>query len=155
MDKYFKHYIRVDKQGIIIDGFSDSFRVPSDSDICINEKGGYQFRLYTDGAENPVLFGDQGIPLYKYDAGAVSKRSEDEIESERESASEEKPTQLDIVEAQLAYTSIVTGTMLQNFATKEKIAKWFGFFLWTADMVHSAAEHGVLKKSEAADILAA
>ena len=46
MDEYYnKHYIRVDDDGRIIHGFSDAFEQPHDGDVCINEQGGYQFRL--------------------------------------------------------------------------------------------------------------
>ena len=52
----FSHYITVDAQGCITSGFSDAFREPSETDICINERGGYQFRLFPTGEENPLLF---------------------------------------------------------------------------------------------------
>lgn len=96
MNFYQKHYIRIREDGCIVDGFSDAFRRPTEEDICINEKGGYQFRLlvtFTDDTgetrticteENPCLFEwDCMIPLYKWD-GEVLRRSEEEIETERE-----------------------------------------------------------------------
>lgn len=83
MEKYNKHYITVDERGRIVDGFSDAFRQPSDTDICINEQGGYQFRLYPCGVENPFMFErTYMIPLYKYENGTVLKRTEAEIEAD-------------------------------------------------------------------------
>ena len=80
---YNKHYITVDEQGRIINGFSDAFRQPTETDICINEQGGYQFRLFLDGEENPILHEfDHMIPLYKYENGEVVKRTEEEIEAD-------------------------------------------------------------------------
>lgn len=79
----FKHYIRLDSAGRIIKGFSSAFEQPQDSDICINEQGGYQFRLEPGGAENPTLANYDGIPLYKYEGDAVAARSTDEIEADR------------------------------------------------------------------------
>ena len=80
---YNKHYIRIREDGCIIDGFSDAFREPTEDAICINEQGGYQFRLFPDGEENPSLFDWDGmIPLYKWD-GEVIKRTEEEVEAER------------------------------------------------------------------------
>ena len=87
---YNKHYITVDTQGRIVGGFSDAFRQPSDADICINEQGGYQFRLFPGGEENPALFADPYmIPLYKWENAAVTARTEAEIEAD--SAARPKP----------------------------------------------------------------
>ena len=80
---YNKHYIRIREDGCIVDGFSDAFRQPSDTDICINEQGGYQFRLFPGGEENPNLYEwGHRIPLYKYENGQVVKRTEEEIEAD-------------------------------------------------------------------------
>ena len=77
MNFYNKHYIRVREDGCIVDGFSDAFRDPIDGDICINERGGYQFRLFPDGVENPPLFDWYSMnPLYRWD-GEVIKRTEE------------------------------------------------------------------------------
>jgi hypothetical protein len=82
-----KHYITIDANNRIIDGFSDAFRKPSETDICINEEGGYQFRLVIGGEvteENPILFTmPDAIPLYKYEDDEIVKRSDEEIEEER------------------------------------------------------------------------
>lgn len=81
---YNKHYIEVDSSGCIMDGFSDAFRQPTDDAICINEKGGYQFRLFPNGEENPPLFDfEDMISLYKWDGEKVVARTEGEIESDR------------------------------------------------------------------------
>lgn len=73
MEKFYnKHYIRIREDGCIVDGFSDAFREPTDTDICINEQGGYQFRLFPGGEENPSLFEWDGmVPLYKWEGGEV------------------------------------------------------------------------------------
>lgn len=113
MEFYNKHYIRIREDGCIIDGFSDAFRQPKDTDICINEQGGYQFRLFPYGEENPCLFTYDLIPLYKWD-GEVIKRTEEEIEADRAAivVPEPAPTQLDIIEAQVTYTAMMTDTLL-------------------------------------------
>lgn len=83
MEFYNKHYIKVDSSDRIIDGFSDAFRQPDEEDICINEQGGYQFRLYPGGEENPTLYHwPHMIPLYKYEDGEVIRRTEEEIEAD-------------------------------------------------------------------------
>ncbi|WP_206459475.1 hypothetical protein [Anaerovorax sp. IOR16] len=80
---YNKHYIVIDDKNRIIDGFSDAFKVPSDTDICINEQGGYQFRLFVDGKANPSLYDEYGVPKYKYIDGAVIERTAEEMEADR------------------------------------------------------------------------
>ena len=115
MEFYNKHYIAVDGRSCIVDGFSDAFRQPSATDICINEQGGYQFRLFPGGEENPILFEEHMIPLYKYN-GAVAERSAQEIEADIAAlpAAEEVPSQLDMLEAQVTYTAMMTDTLLEG-----------------------------------------
>lgn len=89
---YNKHYITIDDKNRIVDGFSDAFRQPSDTDICINDKGGYQFRLFPNGEENPSLFDwHDRIPLYKWENSEVVKRTEEEIEADRPKIPESDP----------------------------------------------------------------
>lgn len=113
-DMFNKHYITVDDQGRITDGFSDAFRKPAESDICINERGGYQFRLDSDRTENPMLCEKHGIPLYKYENGRIIMRSMEEIDADlfAMTQQEETPSQLDRVEAQVFYTAMMTDTLL-------------------------------------------
>lgn len=98
----YKHYIRLDDAGRIIKGFSTAFGEPQDGDICINEDGGYQFRLEPDGLENPMMMDMDGISLYKYDGGAVVGRSADEIESDR--AEIQQPAATPSIEERVAAT---------------------------------------------------
>ena len=114
MNFYNKHYVTLREDGCIVDGFSDAFREPTEEHICINEQGGYQFRLFHDGEENPSLFDWDGmIPLYRWD-GEVIKRTEEEIEAERAAlpVPETVPTQFDRIEAQITYTAMITDTLL-------------------------------------------
>ena len=114
---YNKHYITVDEQNRIVNGFSDAFSSPIETDICINEQGGYQFRLFPDGEENPYLFNfEYMIPLYKYENEEVMLRTEEEIEADIAAIPEPEavPTQLDIVEAQALYTAMMTDTLLEE-----------------------------------------
>ena len=82
---YNKHYIKVDSSNRVVDGWSDGPHPEKDTTdaICINDKGGYQFRI-NGGEENPSLFDwPDMIPLYKYESGEVVKRTEEEIEADR------------------------------------------------------------------------
>ena len=83
-ETYNLHYIKTDETGRIIDGWSDGPCRDRDTAgaICINEQGGYQFRLFPDGVENPPLRDDRGIPLYKWDGVQVAVRSQEEIDAD-------------------------------------------------------------------------
>lgn len=78
----YKHYIRIDDQSYITHGFSTAFEQPQDSDICINPKGGYQFRLTSDSPENPSLHNFANVPLYRWHGRKVVKRSATEMEAD-------------------------------------------------------------------------
>lgn len=82
---YNRHYITVDDNGNIINGWSDAFPAPKNAEnsICINEQGGRQFRLFPNGEENPNLYDEDGIPLYKWDGIKVVKRADKEIEADK------------------------------------------------------------------------
>ena len=86
---YNKHYITVDERGRVVDGWSDGAHPDQDSSeaVCINEQGGYQFRLAPDGEENPTLYDWDGmIPLYRWDGAEVVQRTAEEIEADRAAA---------------------------------------------------------------------
>lgn len=123
---YNKHYITVDDQNRITDGWSDGPHPDRDTAgaICINEKGGYQFRLFPGGEENPCLY-DWGhmIPLYKYEDGAVIRRTEDEIAADIAAIPEiiPEPTQLDRIEAQVTYTAMCTDTLLEEVPLEDTL----------------------------------
>lgn len=90
MNFYNRHYITVDEENRITDGWSDGLHPERDTSraILINERGGYQFRLpLADGLseENPALYDfEQMIPLYRWDGAYAVPRTEEEIELEQQ-----------------------------------------------------------------------
>ena len=114
MELFNRHYITVDGRGRITDGFSDAFRSPGENDICINEQGGYQFRLFVGGTENPMLRVENGIPLYKYENGEIVMRSAEEIASDIAALPEPEPTEDERRDAQIFYTAMMTDTLLEE-----------------------------------------
>lgn len=88
MDDYIsnKHYIDVDDRGRIVDGWSDGpypQRQPTEQTVRLTDQGGYQFRLFPGGEENPALWDMDGIPLYKYEDGEVVERTQEEMGADR------------------------------------------------------------------------
>lgn len=80
-----QHYIAIDSNSRITSGWSDGPHRNRDtsSAICINEHGGYQFRLSPGGEENPPLYTMDGIPLYKWDGEKIVARTQEEIDVDR------------------------------------------------------------------------
>ncbi len=112
---YNKHYITVDGRGRITDAWSDGPFPDKDAvgAVCINDQGGYQFRLTADGAENPPLYTRDGIPLYRWDGEAVVCRSREELEADRAAIPAPGPTEAERLEAQVTYTAMMTDTLLE------------------------------------------
>ena len=116
MDEFYnKHYVTVDEQGRVIDGWSDGPRPDKDISgaICINEQGGYQFRLTPGGEENPRLYTGDGIPRHKLVEGEVVKRTVEEIEADRSDIPAPGPSAAERLEAQVVYTAMMTDTLLE------------------------------------------
>ena len=86
MDKFYsKHYIVTDAKGRITSGWSDGPHPDREASnaVCINDQGGYQFRLSPDGEENPPLYTMDGIPLYRWDGKQPVLRTEAELAADR------------------------------------------------------------------------
>ena len=86
-----KHYLVLDDNKHIIDGFSDGPHPERSTEgtVCLTEQGSYQFRLKPDGEENPPLHTEDWIPLYKWTGTKVAARTKKEIEADRIAASKE------------------------------------------------------------------
>lgn len=111
---YNKYYITIDAQNRITSGWSDGPRPDCDTTgaICINDQGGYQFRLFQGGEENPNLYNMDGIPLYKWDGVKAVARTEEEIEAEREALPAAVPSPQEQLRADVDYIAIMTGVEL-------------------------------------------
>lgn len=72
---YNNYYIKTNEDGAIIDAFSDGPHYGRGTDgFILFGRGGYQLRLTINGeetVENPPIYIEDGIPLYKWDGGQV------------------------------------------------------------------------------------
>ena len=111
---YNKHYITIDDANRITDGWSDGPLPDRDTSgaVCINAKGGYQFRLFPDGEENPNLRTEDWIPLYKYVGEAVQKRGPEEIEADRALISPPPPSEMEKLRADVDFIAVMQGVEL-------------------------------------------
>jgi len=109
-----KHYVTTDVQNRITGGWSDGVRADLDTSgaICINEQGGYQFRLTPDGAENPSLHTFDGIPLYKWDGKQIVSRTEEEIAADRAAIPAPLPPAQEQLRADVDFLGAMMGVML-------------------------------------------
>lgn len=112
MPGHFKHYIEIGPNGNVLFGWSDG---PTDwksteGAICIREDESYQFRLFPDGEENPVLTNGMGIPLYHYnqETGEITLRSQEEIQADLDNIPPPPPTQMERLIADVNYIAAMT-----------------------------------------------
>lgn len=116
MDEFYnKHYIQTDERGFIISGWSDGPHPEIDTSeaICINEQGGYQFRLTPDGEENPSLCTMDGVPLYLWDGERVIPRTAEDIEANRP-AVDDTPTELEQLKANVDFMMAMWGMNIEG-----------------------------------------
>jgi len=113
-DFYNKHYIVTDAQGRITDGWSDGPFPDRDATdaICIEEQGGYQFRLASDGEENPALYTEDGVPLYRWDGEAAVLRTAEEIQADLAAIHETPPSEQERLRADVDFLAALQGVSL-------------------------------------------
>lgn len=87
---YNRHFIRVDKYNRILHGFSDAFETAEEGDICINENGSHQFRLFFDEEENPSLI-ENHIHLYMWTGEEIRETTPEEREAELKEIEASRP----------------------------------------------------------------
>lgn len=109
-----RHYIAIDAQGRITSGWSDGPQRDRDTTgaVCINEAGGYQFRLHPGGEENPPLYTEDGIPLYRWDGGQVVRRSEEEVQADRAALPAPAPSEQERLRADVDFLAALQGVTL-------------------------------------------
>ncbi len=80
----FKHYISTDERVRITDGWSAGIFPDRDTAgaILLREDGGYQFRFFTEGVENPALREDHGVPLFAYKEQTIVARAAEEVDAD-------------------------------------------------------------------------
>jgi len=109
-----KHYVTL-KDGFIVDGFSDAFRQPQDTDVCINEDAGRQFTL--NGLTNPQLKDEDGFALYKADG---TRATQAEQEGYTEFTAVKERAAFKVVRDATVQAAIVTTSLGNTFDADEK-----------------------------------
>ena len=109
-----RHYIAIDAQGRITSGWSDGPQRDRDTTgaVCINEAGGYQFRLHPGGEENPPLYTEDGIPLYRWEGEQIVRRSEEEVQADRAAIPVPAPSEQERLRADVDFLAAMQGVTL-------------------------------------------
>lgn len=110
----FRHYIRIDEDSNVIEGWSDAIFPRRDTSEAIVLPGSYsyQFRLTPDGEENPPLYTIDGIPLYRWDGESVIPRTEEEIAADRAARPAPPPSAQEQLRADVDFLAAMQGVSL-------------------------------------------
>lgn len=116
-ETYNRHYIIIRPDDAIIDAWSDGPHPKKDTTntICINEEGSYQFRLILNGEpteENPPIYTEDDIPLYKWDGEQIISRTAGEIAIDRAAIPEPPPSAQERLRADVDFIAAMTGVTL-------------------------------------------
>ena len=113
-EHYNKQYITMDADGRILSGWSDGPHPDRDASgaVLLTDQGGYQFRLVPGGEENPALYTQDGIPLYRWDGEQVVRRSEAEIQADRAALPAPAPSEQERLRADVDFLAAMQGVTL-------------------------------------------
>lgn len=115
MNEYYnKHFITTDAEGRVTDGWSEGPNPGRDISgaVLLTDQGGYQFRLTPGGEENPPLYTEDGIPLYRWDGERVVRRSEEEVQADRAAIPVPAPSEQERLRADVDFLAALQGVTL-------------------------------------------
>ena len=114
MDEKYIVYVRINEAGSIVEVNSSAFLSDTEGWTAIDEGYGDRFHHAQGNYFTLPLYGTDGCANYKLADGTPALRTEAEKAAEIAARPAAGPTQLDRVEAQVAYTAMMTDTMLEG-----------------------------------------
>lgn len=111
-DKY-TVYVRTDEAGRIIEVNSSAFLADTAGWTAIDEGYGDKYHHAQGNYFQLPLYGTDGCANYKLADATPALRTEEEKAAEIAARPTPEPTSFDRVEAQVAYTAMMTDTMLE------------------------------------------
>lgn len=114
MDEKYTVYICTDEAGSIINVNSSAFLADTAGWTAIDEGYSDKYHHAQGNYFALPLYGPDGCANYKLADGTPALRTEAEKAAEIAARPTPEPTQLDRVEAQVAYTAMMTDTMLEG-----------------------------------------
>ena len=107
-------YVRADEAERIVEINSSAFLADTAGWTAIDEGYGDKYHHAQGNYFALPLYGPDGCANYKLANGTPALRTEAEKTAEIAARPAPEPTQLDRVEAQIAYTAMITDTMLEG-----------------------------------------
>lgn len=103
MDGY-KHYIRVNEEGLVVHGFSNAFEQPLTTDLPLSGDQGRHFQLQ--------ITNDRGQYKYKVANNQLVERSQTELDTEWAARPAPPPSEIDLLRQQVNELTIALGDAL-------------------------------------------
>ena len=113
MDEKYIVYVRINEAGSIVKVNSSAFLTDMEGWTAIDEGCGDKYHHAQNNYFPLPLYGADGCANYKLVDGAPTLRTEAEKAAEIAARPAPEPTPLDRVESQIAYTAMMTDTMLE------------------------------------------
>ena len=113
MEEKYTVYVRTDEAGRIVEINSSAFLADTTGWMAIDEGYGDKYHHAQNNYFPLPMFGADGCANYKLADGTPALRTEAEKAAESSAQPAPEPTPLDRVEAQVAYTAMMTDTMLE------------------------------------------
>lgn len=110
--EFYTVYIKIDSQNRIIDINSDAFLKDLSDWIEIDSGYGDKYHHAQRNYLENTIFDSYGQANYKFLSSEIIERSEEE--KNQELLINNQPSQLDRIEAQIAYTAMMTDTLLKE-----------------------------------------
>lgn len=114
MDEKYIVYVRINEAGSIVKVNSSAFLADMEGWTAIDEGCGDKYHHAQNNYFPLPLYGADGCANYKLVDGAPTLRTEAEKAAEIAARPAPELTPLDRVEAQIAYTAMMTDTMLEG-----------------------------------------
>ena len=105
-------YVKIDEENRIIAINSSAFLTDITGWVEIDSGFGDRYHHAQGNYFDKPIYDERGICRYKTEDGLPVERTQEEMDADFV-VPEEKPTQLDIIEAQVAYTAMMTNTLLE------------------------------------------
>ena len=109
----YKVLVRVDSAGRLVDINSSAFVQDASGWVKIDEGYGDSYHHAQENYLDGPLMDERGVCRYKLVDGKVVERTQEEMDGDYVPP-EDKPTQLDRIEAQALYTALMTDTILEE-----------------------------------------
>ena len=105
-------YVKIDEQNRIVSVNSSAFLIDINGWIEIDSGYGDKYHHAQGNYFDKCIYNDLGICQYKFVDGKPVERTQEEMDADYIPATS-IPSQLDIIEAQVVYTAMMTDTLLE------------------------------------------